>query len=59
MFAGVPAFYKWLVDKYPHIVDSVVEDKWLDELGNAQAVDATQPNPNGIESALPCSSDRP
>lgn len=55
----MPAFYKWLVDKYPHIVDSVVEDKWLDELGNAQAVDATQPNPNGIESALPCFSERP
>jgi len=38
---GVPAFYRWLSDRYPLVVVDVVED--------FATVDATEPNPNGIE----------
>jgi 5'-3' exoribonuclease 2 len=38
---GVPAFYRWLSDRYPLVVVDVVEDY--------ATVDATEPNPNGIE----------
>jgi 5'-3' exoribonuclease 2 len=40
---GVPAFYRWLSDKYPRIVVDVVEE-------DIKLPDAIlQPNPNGQE----------
>ncbi|GAB2234877.1 hypothetical protein Drorol1_Dr00004146 [Drosera rotundifolia] len=41
---GVPSFYRWLVDKYPKVVVNVVEER-----EGAESIDATKPNPNGIE----------
>eukprot|EP00253_Pinus_taeda_P027612 PITA_27612 len=38
---GVPAFYRWLSDRYPLVVVDVVEEDGT--------VDATKPNPNGVE----------
>ncbi|KAG1369738.1 5'-3' exoribonuclease [Cocos nucifera] len=39
---GVPSFYRWLVEKYPKIVVSAVEERGED-------VDTSLPNPNGME----------
>ncbi|CAM9573249.1 unnamed protein product, partial [Discosporangium mesarthrocarpum] len=46
---GVPAFYRWLSEKYPKIVVDMVEDKpvWVD--GTEIPLDLTEPNPNEIE----------
>ena len=46
---GVPAFYKWLCNRYPRIVEDVVEaaPKVLD--GTTIPVDLSEDNPNGIE----------
>lgn len=46
---GVPAFFKWLRDKYPKIIVSAVEEAIEDEDGFARCVDPTAPNPNGVE----------
>ena len=48
---GVPAFYRWLSQRYPRCIRSVVEVR-PDELrvGDVQVpVNASEPNPNGIE----------
>ncbi|RAL43182.1 hypothetical protein DM860_009964 [Cuscuta australis] len=39
---GVPSFYKWLVKKYPKIVENAVEMEGVE-------VDSSLPNPNGLE----------
>ncbi|GFH29865.1 5'-3' exoribonuclease 2, partial [Haematococcus lacustris] len=46
---GVPAFYRWLSQKYPKIVKDVIEDhpEWID--GIEVPVDTSTPNPNGME----------
>jgi 5'-3' exoribonuclease 2 len=46
---GVPAFYRWLADKYPLTVVDVVEEdlQIIEKIG--VPVDTTQPNPNGLE----------
>jgi len=45
----VPAFYRWLSSKYPKIITDAVEDASHDDLGRKITVDASAPNPNGIE----------
>lgn len=47
---GVPAFYKWLVTKYPKVVSDCIEDRptW-NEAGEKVPVDTSRANPNGVE----------
>ncbi|PRQ56298.1 putative 5-3 exonuclease, 5'-3' exoribonuclease [Rosa chinensis] len=40
---GVPSFFRWLVNKYPKVVVKAIE------AGGDQFLDASLPNPNGIE----------
>jgi len=59
---GVPAFFKWITEKYPHVVTSAAETiptviQHTEETSNGQKqvvetvlpLDLTQPNPNAIE----------
>jgi 5'-3' exoribonuclease 2 len=46
---GVPAFYRWLADKYPLVVVDVVEEEQHIIEGVKVPIDTTQANPNGIE----------
>ncbi|XP_043693227.1 5'-3' exoribonuclease 3-like [Telopea speciosissima] len=41
---GVPSYYRWLVKKYPKVVENAKEEEEKGEM-----VDASQPNPNGRE----------
>ncbi len=43
---GVPAFFRWLADKYPKVV---IEAQESVAAASGAYVDATQPNPNGVE----------
>jgi 5'-3' exoribonuclease 2 len=46
---GVPAFYRWLSEKYPKIIHEILEAKKHYVAGEPLPVDLCQPNPNGIE----------
>lgn len=48
---GVPAFFRWLSQKYPSIVVHCVEKRGriLDDEGNREPIDICGPNPNGEE----------
>ncbi|KAL6008304.1 hypothetical protein ACLOJK_033810 [Asimina triloba] len=46
---GIPAFYRWLVDRYPMSVVDMVEEVPLLVNGVPVPVDASKPNPNGVE----------
>ncbi|CAN0201775.1 unnamed protein product, partial [Ectocarpus fasciculatus] len=46
---GVPAFYRWLSEKYPKIVVDMLEDHATRVEGTEIPIDLTAENPNGIE----------
>lgn len=46
---GVAAFYRWLIRKYPRVQTRVAEDHPVKVNDIEIPVDATKPNPNGVE----------
>ena len=44
---SVPALFRWLSQKYPKIVSSVLEEHPDEIEGEVVPVDYTKPNPNG------------
>lgn len=46
---GVPAFYRWLAEKYPMVVADVIEEEAIEIEGVKIAVDTCKPNPNQLE----------
>nr|XP_043640081.1 5'-3' exoribonuclease 3 isoform X1 [Erigeron canadensis] len=46
---GVPAFYRWLAEKYPMVVVDVIEEEAVEIEGVRIPVDTSKPNPNQIE----------
>lgn len=46
---GVPAFYRWLAEKYPLVVVDVIEEEPVVIDGISIPVDTSKPNPNNLE----------
>ncbi|OVA02489.1 putative 5-3 exonuclease [Macleaya cordata] len=46
---GIPAFYRWLVEKYPLAVVEVLEEIPTTINGVRVPLDTSKPNPNGVE----------
>ncbi|KAJ7966853.1 5'-3' exoribonuclease [Quillaja saponaria] len=46
---GVPAFYRWLAEKYSLVVVDVIEEEPVEIDGVQIPVDTSKPNPNNIE----------
>jgi len=49
---GVPAFFRWLGEKYPKILEDVLEERVKVVGGNSSAripFDSSRPNPSGLE----------
>ncbi|KAI8331148.1 XRN 5'-3' exonuclease N-terminus-domain-containing protein [Chlamydoabsidia padenii] len=46
---GVPAFFRWLAEKFPKVSSQVIEEHGKTINGVYMPVDTTQPNPNGEE----------
>ncbi|XP_068646686.1 5'-3' exoribonuclease 3 isoform X2 [Aristolochia californica] len=46
---GVPAFYRWLAEKYPTVVVDVIEEEPVEIDGVTIPVDTSKPNPNNME----------
>lgn len=46
---GIPALFRWISQKYPKICTQVVEEKPYEVNGLTVPVDASRPNPNGVE----------
>lgn len=47
---GVPAFFRWLKEKYPKILLELIESEVVDlPDGTRVPPDWTKPNPNGVE----------
>eukprot|EP00736_Rhodelphis_marinus_P000954 Rmarinus@m.26593 len=46
---GVPAFYRWLSQKYPKVVVDVIEDEMKVQNGRRMKPDTSKPNPNQME----------
>ncbi|KAJ6681056.1 5'-3' EXORIBONUCLEASE [Salix koriyanagi] len=46
---GVPAFYRWLAEKYPLVVADVIEEEPVVIEGVKIPVDTSKSNPNNIE----------
>ena len=46
---GVPAFYRWLSDKFPMVIVDVVEEEASQINGVSIPIDTTKPNPNNLE----------
>ncbi|XP_041017329.1 5'-3' exoribonuclease 3-like isoform X3 [Juglans microcarpa x Juglans regia] len=46
---GVPAFYRWLAEKYPFVVVDVIEEEPVVIEGVQIPVDTSKPNPNNME----------
>ncbi|XP_047326533.1 5'-3' exoribonuclease 3-like [Impatiens glandulifera] len=46
---GVPAFYKWLAEKFPMVIVDIIEEEPVEIDGVKIPVDTSKPNPNKIE----------